>query len=173
MTAGRRPPRSPNHSSCVYTLATVPSLRFRMVGAMSRPVTNHDRGDQSRGSDGMPRSYLRACLLLILAERPAHGYDMADQLTDLGLGTVDRGGMYRTLRTMEEDGVVVSGWEPSHNGPLRRSYRLTAQGRAWLEAWAEAVRTGQEFAAVYLRRYERARPTLPASGEASRTSPAA
>lgn len=136
-------------------------------------MTNDDRGDQTRGGDGMPRNYLRACLLLILTDGPAHGYDMADQLTHLGLGAVDRGGMYRTLRTMEDDGLVASGWEPSHNGPLRRSYELTPEGRAWLTAWAEAVRSGQEFAATYLRRYEGARPALVAPRPAARTSPAA
>jgi poly-beta-hydroxybutyrate-responsive repressor len=137
---------------------------------MSQRVTSSDTVDQARGSDGMPRNYLRACLLLILAEGPAHGYDMVDQLGDLGLGAVDKGGMYRTLRAMEGDGLVASGWEPSQNGPRRRSYRLTREGRAWLEAGAEAMRAGQLFAAAYLRRYELARPALDAAG---RRSPAA
>lgn len=121
----------------------------------------------------MPRNYLRACLLLILADGSAHGYDMVSELAALGLAAVDKGGVYRTLRTMDDDGLVTSGWEPSHTGPLRRSYDLTPEGRAWLTSWAEAMRTGQEFAAAYLRRYERARATLPAPGQASRTSPAA
>lgn len=95
----------------------MPLPGLRMVRAMSQRATSPDTGDQTRGSDGMPRNYLRACLLLILAEGPAHGYEMVDQLGDLGVGSVDKGGMYRTLRTMEEDGLVASGWEPSQNGP--------------------------------------------------------
>ena len=143
-----------------------------MVPLMSVPVTNVDHGDHAR-SDGMPRNYLRACLLLILGESPAHGYEMADQLAGLGLGVVDKGGMYRTLRGMEEDSLVESGWEPSHNGPQRRSYRVTQAGRAWREPWTHAMRDGQTFAAAYLRRYERNRATLPQRDADSRTSPAA
>ncbi|MDP8937413.1 MAG: helix-turn-helix transcriptional regulator [Actinomycetota bacterium] len=141
---------------------------------MTRSVTNDDRGDQTRGGDGMPRNYLRACLLLILTDGPAHGYDMANHLATLGLSTVGKGGMYRTLRAMEDDGLVDSGWEHSQSGPLRRSYDLTPEGRTWLKAWAEAMRSGQEFAATYLRRYEAARRMLPAPrSSSSRTSPAA
>ena len=141
--------------------------------AMSQSMTNDDRGDQTRGGAGMPRNYLRACLLLILTDGSAHGYDMVNELAALGLATVDKGGVYRTLRTMEDDGLVTSGWEPSHTGPRRRSYDLTGEGRAWLTAWADAMRAGQEFASAYLRRYEAARATLPAPGHAARTSPAA
>ena len=36
----------------------------------------------------------------------AHGYDM---VPELGLGVVDRGGMYRILRAMEDDHLVASG----------------------------------------------------------------
>ena len=130
---------------------------------MRQPATTTDGGvDRSRTGDGMPRYYLRACLLLILAEMPAHGYDMAERLGRFGLGAVDKGGMYRTLRVMEEEGLVTSGWEQSPTGPLRRSYHITDDGRGWLETWAEGVRNGQVFAAVYLRRYQRVRRTLPA-----------
>ena len=126
-----------------------------------------------RGGDGMPHNYLRACLLLILSDGPAHGYDMVNDLAALGLSTVDKGGMYRTLRAMEDDGLVASGWEPSRNGPLRRSYDLTPEGPAWLKAGADAMRSGQEFAAAYLRRYDEARQVLRAPRPSSRTSPAA
>lgn len=129
--------------------------------------------DLSRSGDGMPRNYLRACLLLILAESPAHGYDMTDQLGRLGLGAIDKGGMYRTLRALEEERLVSSGWEVSPSGPLRRRYRISDVGRAWLEGWSESVRTGQAFAAGYLRRYERVRRTLVAPPARSRRPPAA
>ena len=128
--------------------------------AMSQAAMPPDAvADVPRSGDGMPRNYLKACLLLILSETSAHGYDLADQLGRLGLGAVDKGGMYRTLRTMEDEGLLASAWERSQTGPLRRRYRVTAEGRSWLEAWTAAVRSGQAFAALYLRRYERARRT--------------
>lgn len=141
---------------------------------MSQPATTSAYvGDPSRSGDGMPRNYLRACLLLILAEGSAHGYDMTDQLGRLGLGGIDKGGMYRTLRALEEERLVSSGWEPSPSGPLRRRYRISDEGRAWLDGWADSVRSGQAFAAGYLRRYERVRRSLSAPPARTRRSPAA
>lgn len=111
------------------------------------------RGEEPQG--GLPRNYLRASLLLLLAETPAHGYDLLEQIADLGLRTVDPGGLYRALRVMEQDGLVESWWEHSTAGPARRSYRLTAEGNDWLHAWAGALREGRRFLSAYLERYDR------------------
>lgn len=83
---------------------------------------------------GLPRSYLRPALLAELAVGPAHGYELLEQVRDLGVRVVDAGGLYRTLRSMEHDGVVSSWWEASQSGPPRRTYELTAAGRAALDA---------------------------------------
>ncbi|CAN5496761.1 hypothetical protein BH20ACT2_BH20ACT2_00790 [soil metagenome] len=84
-------------------------------------------------SQGLPRAYLRPCLLLLLSEGESHGYELLQQVRDLGLIGADAGGLYRTMRTMERDDLVVSWWEPSQSGPARRTYELTAPGRAALE----------------------------------------
>jgi hypothetical protein len=68
----------------------------------------------------LPRSYLRPCLLLLLAEDSSHGYELLEQLRELGLRIAEPGGMYRALRSMDEDGLVRSWWEPSQSGPARR-----------------------------------------------------
>lgn len=82
----------------------------------------------------LPRNYLRPCLLLLLAEGTAHGYELLDQTSELGLLNVDPGGLYRCLRAMDEEGLVESRWEPSSIGPARRTYALTREGRDWLRA---------------------------------------
>jgi hypothetical protein len=41
---------------------------------------------------GLPRNYLRASLLLLIAETPAHGYDLLEQIAQLGLRNVDPAG---------------------------------------------------------------------------------
>ena len=167
--SGTRPSFTPRPHS-----GNPPVAQVSYVRDMSQPAPpSAYRGDPSRAGDGMPRNYLRACLLLILAEGSAHGYDMTVQLNRLGLGGVDKGGMYRTLRVLEEDGMVSSGWEASPSGPLRRRYRITSEGRTWLAGWAESVRIGQAFAAGYLRRYERVRRSLSAPPSRTRRSPAA
>lgn len=87
----------------------------------------------------MPRSYLRPCLLLLLAEGTSHGYELLAHLTGLGVGRSDPGAVYRCLRSMDEDGLVRSAWEPSTSGPARRVYDLTDDGRRQLDLLADAV----------------------------------
>lgn len=104
---------------------------------------------------GLPRHYLRACLALLVGEAPAHGYEMLSQITELGLAGTDPGGLYRTLRTMESDGLVESYWQDSSAGPLRRTYRLTPIGADWLERWAGVLAESHRHVSVYLRRHSR------------------
>ncbi len=108
--------------------------------------------DEPQG--GLPRNYLRATLLLLIGEEPAHGYDLLEQITQLGLGKVDPGGLYRALRVMERDGLVSSYWEHSTAGPARRTYQLTDEGTEWLHAWAGALRESHRYLSVYLKRYD-------------------
>lgn len=104
---------------------------------------------------GLPRNYLRPCLLLLLAEGTAHGYELLDQVGALGLDRVDPGGLYRCLRAMDEEGLVRSTWEPSATGPARRTYELTDEGREWLHVVAGSLNELARSLAVYRRRYQR------------------
>lgn len=104
---------------------------------------------------GLPRNFLRPCLLLLLAEEPSHGYDLLERLERLGLGGTDPGGLYRTLRAMEQEGLVTSTWELSDMGPARRTYRLTDEGLEWLHVWAGALRESSRILGEFLGHYER------------------
>lgn len=84
----------------------------------------------------LPRNFLRTCVLLLLRERPAHGYDLSDRLEPLGFGPEDHGRLYRTLRRLEDDALVDSHWASSHHGPDRRVYTLTGSGVSALHAEA-------------------------------------
>jgi len=102
----------------------------------------------------LPRSYLGPCLLLLLAEDSSHGYELLEQLRELGLRIAEPGGMYRALRSMDEDGLVRSWWEPSQSGPARRLYVITDEGRAALNAWiAEIIDTRRRLDEL-VRRHE-------------------
>lgn len=85
-------------------------------------------------------TYLRTCILILLTEGPAHGYEILSELSDRGLGNVDAGGLYRALRAMEDEGLVLSHWEHQHRGPARRVYAITDQGQQWLPTGADAAR---------------------------------
>ena len=101
---------------------------------------------------GQPKNFLRPCVLLLLAETPAHGYDLLERLSGFGFDR-EPGGLYRNLRSLEHEGLVTSAWEPSLTGPDRRSYVLTADGRASLDAWATALAESRLLLDVFLSRH--------------------
>jgi DNA-binding PadR family transcriptional regulator len=120
-------------------------------------------------------SFLQACLLLLIGERPDHGYALLERLEPFGLADGDPPQMYRTLRALERSGCVGSRWVPSDCGPARRIYYLTAEGHATLAECAVALRRKRDQTTHYLRRHEALAqicPELAPNGRAGR-SPAA
>ena len=87
-----------------------------------------------------PRWWLQPFLLLALEQWQSHGYELIRRMSAFGFETLDRGSVYRTLRQLEKDGLVTSGWDTSHDGPARRLYTLTDAGRLYLEACAASLR---------------------------------
>lgn len=106
-------------------------------------------------SASLPRNFLRPCLLMLLSEQTAHGYDLMEQLPELGVAHADPGGLYRTLRAMEQEGLVTSWWEPSDSGPARRTYAVTEEGQDWLHAWAGSLREVGRILEQFVKRYEK------------------
>ena len=96
-------------------------------------------------------------LLLLLHERPRHGYDLLEHIPALvGDGAdVDLGNLYRLLRSLEEEGVVDSEWDAGLPGPAKRVYRLTDAGRALLLRWTEALRDARGVLDEFIDRHER------------------
>lgn len=102
------------------------------------------------------RTYLQACLLLLIAEHPDHGYQLTARLSALGFADadVDTANTYRTLRGLEREGALASSWSPSDRGPARRTYHLTGHGLAQLAEYGAELRSDQARTAGYLRRFE-------------------
>jgi poly-beta-hydroxybutyrate-responsive repressor len=102
----------------------------------------------------LPKDFLRPALLLLLREEPAHGYDLLERARSLGFDGSDPGGLYRTLRKLEKEGMVRSSWESSDAGPQRRIYEITRAGKEELHDRAKGLAAGQELVASFLGRYE-------------------
>ena len=99
--------------------------------------------------------FAEPALLLLLRERPAHGYDLLERLPELtGEQRVEMGNLYRLLRALEEEGLVGSEWDSSSPGPAKRRYALTPAGARLLDQWAEALREVWSCTAIFLERYE-------------------
>jgi PadR family transcriptional regulator, regulatory protein PadR len=111
-------------------------------------------GQALGSSTPLPRNFLRPCLLLLLREQPAHGYDLLERLRPLGFARDDPGRLYRTLRALEREGLVRSAWQPSSEGPDRRIYRLTRAGMEELHGHAKELADGRDVLDVFLSRYE-------------------
>jgi PadR family transcriptional regulator PadR len=92
-------------------------------------------------------------VLLLLRERPVHGYELLEQLPELTGERVDMGNLYRFLRLLESDGIVRSQWDDEAPGPSKRVYELTDEGRGLLDKWAGALRDSQTRTDGFLKRY--------------------
>jgi len=100
------------------------------------------------------RGFMQPRLLLLLAQNPAHGYELMDTMAREEDTNVDPGLLYRTLRQFEEDGLVRSSWDTAGSGPARRVYEITEEGLDYLHAWANNVQRTRERLDLFLEDYE-------------------
>ena len=109
---------------------------------------------------GKPERYMQPSLLMALLDGPSYGYELAGRIADYGFirGDAPPGMVYRHLRQMEEEGLVVSRWDAEGEGPAKRVYSLTDEGLDVLDAWVDHMRRQarrlQEFAASYQERMD-------------------
>jgi len=120
------------------------------------------RGRPCERGPGRALSRLEPWLLLLLAESPAHGYQLLERLKTLPVAPpADRGHLYRTLRRLEEQGLVTSEWHVPQAGPARHTYTLTADGLQALDAWATHIRAALTRLEGFLKLREVLRATTP------------
>lgn len=93
-------------------------------------------GDPAEGDwrGGWLRGALELAAAAVLAERPLHGYALAQRLAELGFGQVRGGVLYPVLGRLEADGVVTATWQAGSGGPGRKVYALTGAGQRRLAA---------------------------------------
>jgi DNA-binding PadR family transcriptional regulator len=85
---------------------------------------------------------LRPAVLALLARKKTHGYDVVQQLKELEMFAEvppDTSGVYKALKSMEEEGLISSIWEFGDTGPAKKQYALTKDGKACLRRWAETL----------------------------------
>jgi PadR family transcriptional regulator, regulatory protein PadR len=91
-----------------------------------------------------PRNWLEAVILLSLREWSSYGYELMERARMFGFEAMNTGTLYRTLRRMENDGVLESSWETSGDGPARRMYTITGPGSAHLGIWVKSLERYQK-----------------------------
>jgi PadR family transcriptional regulator, regulatory protein PadR len=75
------------------------------------------------------RGVLDLCLLAVVDDGPAYGYEMTKRLRARGLSIVGEGSVYPLLGRLERDGLVETYRGASNGGPPRKYYRTSADGR--------------------------------------------
>lgn len=103
------------------------------------------------------RRFVEPAVLLLLHERPTHGYGLLDGLTRLGLEAypADQSVIYRILRDLEQAGMITSEWDTEDTGgPPRRVYQLTDEGKEHLKAWVEELRATDRILHRFLDAYD-------------------
>jgi DNA-binding PadR family transcriptional regulator len=84
---------------------------------------------------------MRHAVLALLAEEPAHGYEIKRGLEER-FGSVvaplNAGQVYTTLQRLQRDRLVADDAVAQEGRPDKRVYRLTDEGRRALEEWLGA-----------------------------------
>lgn len=75
------------------------------------------------------KGLLELCVLNALREERQYGYDIVKQLRMLDGLVIGEGTIYPILSRFRKQGLVESMIEESPDGPARKYYRLTSQGR--------------------------------------------
>jgi PadR family transcriptional regulator PadR len=90
------------------------------------------------------RGVLDLCLLAVMEEGPAYGYEMTKRLRSRGLSIVGEGSIYPLLARLEREGLVETYRAASNGGPPRKYYRPSRQGRRALAAGVAEWRSARD-----------------------------
>ena len=79
------------------------------------------------------KGYTRIALLMLLNEKPFHGYEMMKEVEDRteGFWKPTAGGIYPMLQSLEKAGYITGEWGPEKR--KRKIYRLTESGKLVLD----------------------------------------
>jgi PadR family transcriptional regulator PadR len=87
---------------------------------------------------------LDLCLLAVMDDVPAYGYDMTKRLRERGLAMVGEGSIYPLLGRLERDGLVETYRAASNGGPPRKYYSPSSSGRLALSLGVSEWRAARD-----------------------------
>jgi len=123
--------------ACVTNSKKIAILHPPIHSALARP-------------QGIPRGFLRLYVLHRIAEKPAHGYDLLQEIeskTD-GVWRPGAGSIYPILKELVTGGHIKAE-NPKKIGKPQRIYHITPEGRALLQQSSEMLmKTGQNWGAM-------------------------
>ena len=98
----------------------------------------------------MRKGMLEYCVLLLLRRRSSYASDIIQRLKEADLLVVE-GTLYPLLSRLKNGGLLSYHWQESVQGPPRKYYELTDDGRVFLRelegAWSDIQCTIQKVTA--------------------------
>ncbi len=100
---------------------------------------------------------LQPSILTLLAKKRLHGYLIIQELEGKNLyhgEKADNTGIYRTLKSLEDKGMVTFDWELEQTGPAKKVYQITETGRECLANWIDTLKDYQNTISLLIREAE-------------------
>ena len=102
------------------------------------------------------RGVLELCILNLVSQDRMYGYQIVKRLAEVPGLVITVGTIYPLLSRLKREGLLTSSLVESTEGPVRRTYELTPDGKRHLrsinEAWREIADAVDEFMGANRRR---------------------
>jgi len=111
---------------------------------------------------GRANRYLVPALLLLLAEKSSHGYELTERYSELGFteAGIDPGAIYRTLKLLESEELIKSKWDTGETRPAKKVYSITPEGIEMLSSWTVNIRKRKKIFEVFIERYNNLKSSM-------------
>lgn len=85
----------------------------------------------------MRRGAIEYCVLALLRDEERYGFQLVRELSEADGLVTSEGTVYPLLTRLRKEGLVETSWRESNQGPPRRYYRITREGRRELASFTE------------------------------------
>lgn len=85
----------------------------------------------------MLKGVLEGCVLQIVAQHETYGYQLVQELRAVGFTDVIGGTIYPILQKLEKKALISGRMKPSPEGPRRKYFSITPDGKAELTAFLQ------------------------------------
>lgn len=124
---------------CIVLLSLHIFAAKKQTANTTKAMTNVDNTKSQ-----MRKGMLEYCILLLLRHSPSYANDIIGKLKQAKMIVVE-GTLYPLLNRLKKDGLLKYEWQESTQGPPRKYYALTEDGKEALiqldESWNEMATT--------------------------------
>lgn len=104
----------------------------------------HEIGKSRKNEYANAAGGVELCILSLISEQEMYPSDILARLETAKLIVVE-GTLYPLLTRLKNEGLLAYSWQESNQGPPRKYYQLTDEGREFLadltESWTELVQS--------------------------------